>query len=222
MEEWKQISFDDRYYISNMGNVVSYAYGKRKVLKPVLHNTGYKFIRIKRKLWLIHRLVAMMFIPNDNDVKNHIDHIDGDKLNNRVENLRWVTQKENNNNPITRGRISANNKGRKRTAEQKERMRKSLIKMWERRKANGWIISESAAEKLRKKHKERPPMLGRFKENNPNSKKVIMYNSNGEVVGVFANSLAIQEQFDIKRESVCRCCNGKQSTSKGYKFQYVK
>lgn len=49
----------------------------------------------------IHRLVAKAFIPNPLGLRD-VDHIDGDKTNNRVENLRWVSHKENCNNPNTK------------------------------------------------------------------------------------------------------------------------
>lgn len=87
MEEiWKEIPFDSRYIISNTGKVLSKV-GHSHYLKPVLHNTGYYFVRIKSKMYMVHRLVALAFIPTSN-TSLHIDHIDGNKLNNMVENLR--------------------------------------------------------------------------------------------------------------------------------------
>ena len=72
-----------------------------KEVKPVLVR-GYLSVFIPyRKGCLIHRLVAEAFIPNPEN-KPTVDHINGNKLDNRVENLRWATQKENNNNPNTK------------------------------------------------------------------------------------------------------------------------
>ena len=76
--------------------------GFREV-KPVLVR-GYPVVFIPyRKDCLIHRLVAEAFIPNPLGLKD-VDHIDGNRTNSRVENLRWVSHKENCNNPNTKWR----------------------------------------------------------------------------------------------------------------------
>jgi len=96
MEIWKQFK-NTEYYISNLGEVKN-SYGK--LLKTFPAPNGYKRIKIiiegKRKVFMVHRLVAETFIGDINNLV--IDHIDRNKTNNNVTNLRIVTVKENNNN----------------------------------------------------------------------------------------------------------------------------
>lgn len=104
MEIWKPIEKYPDYMVSNQGRVKSLKNGKEKVLKCCKYKDEYLSINLckngKQKLHKIHRLVAEAFIPNP-DNKPCIDHINTIKNDNRVDNLRWVTNKENSNNPLT-------------------------------------------------------------------------------------------------------------------------
>ena len=64
-------------------------------LTYTLNNRGYYSVGIKRKTYMVHRLVAKAFIPNK-DNKSFVNHIDGNKLNNHIGNLEWCTVQENN------------------------------------------------------------------------------------------------------------------------------
>ena len=102
MESWKVIYDFPNYEISNYGNVRN----NTKIVKAVPNKHGYNVVVLCngiRKSVNIHRLVAAAFIPNP-DNKPCVDHIDGDRANNHADNLRWVTVKENQNNPITKSK----------------------------------------------------------------------------------------------------------------------
>lgn len=106
-EIWKDISgYEGLYKVSNLGKVYSV---KRNKYMSLCYSNGYDRVLLskngKSKNIFVHRLVAQTFIPNPN-YKPCIDHIDGNRANNNVNNLRWVSYKENNNNEITKNRIS--------------------------------------------------------------------------------------------------------------------
>lgn len=97
MEEWKVIIDFPAYYISTFGNVKTTHKNKNKLL--IQKNRGeYKYVRLCNKgiekSFAVHRLVAIMFIPN-NDNKPFIDHINRNKYDNNINNLRWATRSEN-------------------------------------------------------------------------------------------------------------------------------
>ena len=97
MPEWKDIlGYEGVYKISNEGRVMSLKFGKQKLLKNSVNSEGYFTVGLNRKTYHIHRLVAEHFLDKP-EGKSEIDHIDGNRLNNDVKNLRWVTHKENHN-----------------------------------------------------------------------------------------------------------------------------
>ena len=94
-----EINGFENYLIYEDGKVFSKK--SNKFLKPFNTKKGYLHIDLhnnkKRKTHKIHRLVGLHYIPNP-DNKPQIDHIDRNKLNNDISNLRWMTNKENCNN----------------------------------------------------------------------------------------------------------------------------
>ena len=115
-ETWRDApGYEGLYEVSNLGRVKSldrifidkkgrHLRFNGKVLKPS-KDRHYYIVKLynhehEKTICRVHRLVALAFIPNP-DNKPEVDHIDTNYLNNRADNLRWVTKKENANNLLT-------------------------------------------------------------------------------------------------------------------------
>lgn len=127
MEQWKKLEEFGNYQVSNFGRVKSNDFilktptgqswvRKGKILKPYKSKKGYLLcdLRIggKRKIIPVHRMVALAFIPNIQN-KPQINHKDGNKENNNVDNLEWCTNSENQlhafKNGLQKGNFSHHN-----------------------------------------------------------------------------------------------------------------
>lgn len=148
-ELWMPVKgYECKYEVSNYGDVVSLNYrqtGKRHPLSIKTGKDGYLRVTLCKKCIcksiLVHRLVAEAFIPNPEN-KPFVDHIDTDRKNNCVSNLKWCNRKENANNPITLKRMGDNLRNLKRIyREQISKKRKikvaqytldgKLVKVWD-------------------------------------------------------------------------------------------
>lgn len=105
-EIWRDIIIDNEntgWKVSNLGRLRRSR--DNKITYGSNDGKGYRRVRIKNNYYFVHRLVALEFIPNPEN-KTEIDHINTIRSDNRIENLRWCTVKENNNNKLTREKYS--------------------------------------------------------------------------------------------------------------------
>lgn len=109
-EIWKPIAgWEKLYEISNMGNVRSldryvkqkdyYRFCKGQTIKVCKHKSGYGIVTLRnsgiQQVSKVHQLVMNTFNPNKSNKKLEINHIDGNPMNNKLENLEWCTHKQN-------------------------------------------------------------------------------------------------------------------------------
>lgn len=132
-EIWKDIEgYEGLYQVSNLGNVRSLNYGRTgeiKLLNQYTNKKGYKHTSLSKngkvKNHLIHRLVAIAFIPNPNNYKE-VNHKDENPSNNNVKNLEWCTREYNNNYGTRNKRASEKMKGKSPSEEHRKKLSESL------------------------------------------------------------------------------------------------
>ena len=134
-EVWKDIpGYEDEYQASNLGNIRSIK-SNNLILKGDYQPNGYKRVYLwkngSKKNLLVHRLVALSFLPNPNNYEE-VNHLDENKANNKLENLEWCTHSYNMNYGDVKKKISESHKG-------KVISEKSRKKLSENSKNRKWI-----------------------------------------------------------------------------------
>lgn len=219
MEYWKDIeNCKGSYQISSHGRVrhirVVRATSRSRMVKfEILScstNGVYPNVTIggrNGKRQYIHRLVALHFIPisgsYDGADRLEVDHIDGNPLNNHVENLRWCLPKENCNYPLHRRNLSTSKKGCR-------AWNKGLVRP----------LSEETYKSISEKAKARL----RDKTNHPNygkGKAVALLDEVGVTVRTFCNAREAAEYLGCSRDLIRDVCTGKTRRAKGHRVAYV-
>lgn len=102
LEQWKSVPEDELYAVSSLGRVASLFGGKTRVLALRKAGLGYPCIKIRGRTRYIHRLVLEAFVgpcPDGMECR----HLDGDRTNNRLDNLCWGTPVDNWNDKFRHG-----------------------------------------------------------------------------------------------------------------------
>lgn len=201
VEIWKTIDEYPNYQVSNMGRVKNIKTGK--LLKPIIGGGNYLQVNLyengKRKTHKIHKLVSYYFqeICGLYFDGCECDHLDTNRINNNVENLRNVTPLENHNNPLTKQHISKSKigkpswgLGKKYNDTHKENISKSL--------KNKYILSK-----------------------NPNSKPILQYTLDGKLIRKWECLMDVVNEMGISQPNISLCLTGKHKSAGGFVWKYA-
>mgnify|MGYP000622202944 CR=1 FL=1 len=208
MIEWRAVEgYKGLYEVSNTGQVKSLNYkrtGQAHILAPKHNPSGYLQVvlykeNIKKYVY-IHRIVAAAFIPNPEE-KAYVNHIDGDKTNNNINNLEWVTPRENN--------LHAYKTGLKQPTEMTEELKQRISKT--RTGQNSGKNHYFYGNHLDEEHK-------RILKESHYTARVKCLDTNE----VFNSIKEAAAQKRVHAQSISAVCRGKRPSAGGYKWEYVK
>ena len=222
-EEWRDVvGWEGLYQVSNLGRVKSIR--RNKMLSPRKGRLSYLSVALCKdgsfnNRW-IHRLVYEAFveqIPKDKE----IDHINRKPWDNRLENLRLVTHKENMNNPLTIevmksyvGELSPNY-GRKASKETKAKIRAFLLS--ERNPRRGTPLSEQHKKRIGNANKGRPCSE---ESKRKKSKPILQYSLTGNFIKEWLSATEAANALGLNKCNICINLKGRIRQAYGYIWKY--
>lgn len=223
--------YEGRYSIDKNGTIFSHTSGK--ILKPYPNHKGYLMVQLYKreqsKRISVHRLVALTFIPNQDNLPE-IDHIDTNRQNNNVENLRWCTRKENCNNPLSLKHAGDSRRGEKHHLFGKSLSEETKFKMSNAHK--GHPVNEETRQKIgnanrgRIMSEEQKAILsaihkGKKKgKDNPFARKVKQYEKNMNFIMEWGSISDASRELGISVSAICNNIKGLSKTAGGFIWRY--
>lgn len=240
-EIWRQIpGYEGLYVASNKGRIKSCErYNSRntllceRLLKPKINRGGYLTTALTkneiRKEYMVHRLVAMAFIPNP-DKLPQINHKDENRKNNYLENLEWCTSKYNINygNSISKRSnavLQINDKGEivARYKSGFEASRRNNISRTLLYNALAGKVDTAGGYKWKYEDNEKNIIADEIRKRREVShfrRAVVQYSQKGKEIGIFDNITRASEAIGVSVTAIRQNCLGYTETCKGYKFKY--
>lgn len=200
-EEWRILNFEPNYEVSNFGLVRRK--DNKRILKDKDNGRGYRAVHLSHgKLYYVHRLVAMCFLPNPNNYPQ-VNHINGDKSDNNVINLEWCTCSYNNKHAILIG----------------------LRKTTEKQRANSRLqISKLTPEQLQRGRKK----SAITNKNKPKSAHILKQITRCkpikciELNKIFLCASRVEDKMGIKKDTITKALNRDNKICGGYTWKYLK
>lgn len=237
-EEWKDIyGYEGVYQVSSYGRIKSISrlnggehnrhITKEKIIKCKPNQNGYLRVNLhsngKLRQFAIHRLVGFAFIPLI-EGKHYIDHINGIRIDNRVENLRWCTHHENDTFPLA----IENKKQASRKSCTPERIIKHNQAMLKYHNDEKWRLRMS--EVIKQRWREDETFVKRQREVH-NSKEfiercqhttlckpVLQFDLSGNFIREYFSASEAMRITAIRK--IPQCCRGERRKAGGYKWKY--
>lgn len=214
-EVWRVPLCAPWFEISSLGRVKSVRYGR--ILKPSNNGNGYRYVckyfKENTKHFYIHRLVADAFILNPNKYPE-VNHLNGDKQDNRACNLEWCNASRNIRHAHETGLISFSGD---RINKLKKAGKLNYYKTFDARK-RGWDKwNDSLPQDERRKRIKNLSMRAAEK----NRRKVEQLTAQGSAIQVFSSVGEAAQAVGAHSADISHCCSGRTKLCKGYAWRYI-
>jgi len=213
--------YEGLYAVTSCGKVWSYK--NNMFLKPWPDKDTYLNVTLykngKSQKTKVHRAVAEAYIPNLNNLPQ-ISHLDEGRTNNCVNNLSWADAKENCNMPLRKIRLS-------RSVVQYD-LDGKLVTKWETVALAGKKLG-IAPINIRMccsgKDETCKGFIWKYNDDIPtkiNLNILCQYDSNGNLIREWRSTRQVEREIKIDHSSICKCCSGKQKTTMGFIWKFIK